>query len=128
MQDHTSDRGGAFSDVDPLPDVGPANFAALDMRVGRVVDVRPFAEARKPAYQLAVDFGPVLGVLETSAQVTNYRVEDLVGRLVVGAVNLGSRRIAGFVSRFLVLGAVEADGSVRLLRPDGDPPPGTRIA
>lgn len=111
-----------------LPDVAPAHFAALDLRVGRVVEVRPFPEARKPAYQLLVHFGPELGTLGTSAQVTNYTSDELLGRLVVGAVNLGVRRIAGFRSEFLVLGAVEADGTVRLLCPDGDPPPGTRIA
>lgn len=122
MQDHTPGEGTA------LPDVDATHFAALDLRVGRVIDVRPFPDARKPAYQLAVDFGPALGVLETSAQVTNYAKDELVGRPVVGAVNLGSRRIAGFVSQFLVLGAVEADGSVRLLRPDGDPAPGTPVA
>ncbi len=98
------------------------------MRVGRVVEVRPFPEARRPSYQLAVDFGPELGVLETSAQVTNYSADELAGRLVVGAVNLGVRRIAGFRSSFLVLGAVEPDGTVRLLAPDGDPPLGSRIA
>ena len=111
-----------------LPDIDPARFFEADLRVGRVLEVRPFPEARKPAYQLAVDFGPVVGTLETSAQVTDYEPEELVGRLVVGAVNLGTRRIAGFRSQFLVLGAVEADGAVQLLRPDGDPPPGTRVA
>jgi tRNA-binding protein len=116
------------SHEDALPDIDPARFFEADLRVGRILEVRPFPEARTPAFQLAVDFGPAIGTLETSAQVTNYDPAELVGRLVVGAVNLGSRRIAGFKSRFLVLGAVEADGSVRLLRPDGDPPPGTRIA
>lgn len=110
------------------PDVDPATFFSVDLRVGRVVEVRPFPEARSPAYQLDVDFGPDLGVLATSAQVTNYDIDELVGGLVVGAVNLGARRIAGFRSQFLVLGAVEDDGTVRLLRPDGDPPPGTRVA
>lgn len=98
------------------------------MDVGRVLEVRPFPEARRPAWQLVVDFGPDVGTLETSAQVTNYRPDELVGRSVVGAVNLGTRRIAGFRSEFLVLGTVEADGTVRLLRPDGDPPPGTPVA
>lgn len=111
-----------------LPDIDPAQFFGVDVRVGRVLDVRPFPEACKPSYQMSVDFGPAIGTLGTSAQVTNYAVDDLVGRLVVGAVNLGVRRIAGFRSEFLVLGAVEADGSVQLLRPDGDPPPGTRVA
>jgi tRNA-binding protein len=97
------------------PDVKPEQFFTLDLRVGRIVEVRAFPEARKPAWQLTVDFGPQVGVLSTSAQVTNYTEDELVGRLVVGVSNLGSRRIAGFKSEFLVLGAFEPDGTVRLL-------------
>lgn len=104
------------------PDVEPGTFSALDLRVGRILQVRAFPRARKPAWQLAVDFGPEVGVLSTSAQVTNYREDELLGRLVVGAINLGSKRIAGFTSEFLVLGAVESDGTVRLLEvPPVDP-------
>lgn len=110
------------------PEVGAAHFAALDLRVGIVTAVEPFPAARKPAWKLTVDFGPTLGVLRTSAQVTNYAAEELVGRQVVGAVNLGSRRIAGFVSEFLVLGGLEADGTVRLLTPDARLPPGSPVA
>lgn len=110
------------------PDVGPEGFAALDLRVGRIVDVEPFPRARTPAYKLTVDFGPVLGHRRTSARVTNYAVEELVGRQVVGAVNLGPRRIAGFVSEFLVLGGLEPDGTVRLLVPDAELPPGAVVA
>ena len=80
------------------------------------MDVADFPEARKPAYKLAVDFGVPVGVLRTSAQVTNYSQEDLLGRMVVGAINLGTKRIAGFESQFLVLGAIQPDGSVRLLQ------------
>jgi tRNA-binding protein len=110
------------------PDVDAASFFALDLRVGRVADVEDFPEARKPAWKLTVDFGPVLGTLRTSAQITNYPREELVGRLVVGAVNLGRKRIAGFESQFLVLGALEADGTVRLLQLDDDVPVGAVIA
>src|SRR5688572_30261086 len=88
------------------PDIGAEGFFALDLRTGRVVDVEPFPEARKPAWKLTVDFGPVVGTLRTSAQVTNYAAEDLVGRVVVGAINLGRKRIAGFTSEFLVLGSL----------------------
>lgn len=119
---------GPMPDHAALPDIDAEQFAAVDMRVGRVLEVRPFPEARRPAYQLSVDLGPTLGVLDTSAQVTDYEPDDLVGRLVVGVVNLGVRRIAGFRSELLLLGAVEDGGAVRLLSPDGDPPPGTRIA
>lgn len=110
------------------PDVGPEGFAALDLRAGRVLAVDPFPEARKPSWKLTVDFGPVLGTLRTSAQVTNYRADDLLGRLVVGACNLGRKRIAGFVSEFLILGALEADGTVRLLELPDDVEPGAPIA
>ncbi len=75
---------------------------------------------RTPAFKLTVDFGPVVGTLRTSAQVTNYTADDLVGRTAVGAVNLGRKRIAGFTSGFLILGALDPDGTVRLLElPDG---------
>lgn len=97
------------------------------MRVGRVVDVEPFPQARVPAYKLTVDFGP-LGTRRASAQVTHYEPDDLTGRLVVGAVNLGAKRVAGFRSEFLVLGAVGADGTVRLLRPDDGASPGDPVA
>jgi tRNA-binding protein len=95
-----------------LPDVTPDAFAALDLRVGRVVDVQPFPEARRPAWKLFVDFGPDVGALQTSAQVTSYRADELVGRLVMGAINLGTKRIAGFRSEFLLLGAVDPTGGL----------------
>lgn len=103
-------------------------FASLDIRVGVVAEVAAFPEARLPAWRLKVDFGPAVGVLQTSAQVTNYTAEELVGRQVIGVINLGTRRIAGFRSEFLVLGAVEADGTVLLLQPDGGPQPGRPIS
>jgi tRNA-binding protein len=108
--------------LDRKADVGADGFFAVDMRAGRVIDVQPFPEARKPAWKLTVDFGPVVGPLRTSAQVTNYTAEELTGRLVVGAINLGRKRIAGFTSEFLILGALDPDGTVRLLElPDGVP-------
>jgi len=110
------------------PVVGTEHFAALDLRVGRVLAVEPFPEARKPAWKLTVDFGPEVGELRTSAQVTNYSETELVGRQVVGAVNLGTRRIAGFTSEFLVIGGLAPDGSVSLLLPDTDLPPGSPVA
>lgn len=106
----------------PKPDVSPDDFFALDLRVGRVVGVEPFPEARAPAWKLTVDFGPDVGVLRTSAQVTNYTAEELGGRLVVGAINLGAKRIAGFRSEFLVLGGLEPDGTVHLLSVNGVEP------
>ena len=95
--------------------------------VGRVLAVEPFPEARKPAWKLTVDFGP-RGTLRTSAQVTDYGEEELVGRLVVGHLGLGEKRIAGFLSQFLVLGAVSPDGTVDLLEVAGHVAPGTPVA
>ena len=117
--------------IETLPrkeDVGADAFFAVDMRVGRVVEVEDFPEARKPAWKLTVDVGPVVGILRTSAQVKNYAKEELEGRLVVGALNLGEKRIAGYKSQFLVLGSMEADGTVRLLRVEEDVEPGAPIA
>jgi tRNA-binding protein len=110
------------------PDVDAAHFFALDLRVGRVAAVDPFPEARKPAWKLTVDFGPEVGTLRTSAQVTTYSADELLGRLVVGAVNLGPKRIAGFTSQFLVLGSIDHDGRVRLLRPEAEAQPGDPVA
>ncbi len=110
------------------PDVGADAFFALDLRAGRVVDVEAFPEARKPSWKLTVDFGPEVGRLRTSAQVTNYSPGELVGRMVVGAVNLGPRRIAGFRSEFLVLGTIDPDGTVHLLRTEDGARPGDPVA
>jgi tRNA-binding protein len=121
-------RPYAVAGLDRKPVVGAAAFLALDLRVGRVVDVDDFPQARKPAYRLTVDFGPVVGHLRTSAQITNYAPDELSGRLVVGALNLGDKQIAGFTSQFLVLGALEADGTVRLLDVDADVEPGAPVA
>jgi tRNA-binding protein len=109
-------------------EVGADGFFALDLRTGRVVDVEPFPEARKPAWKLTVDFGPVVGTLRTSAQVTNYTADELRGRVVVGAINLGRKRIAGFTSEFLVLGALDPDGTVRLLEVPAGVEPGAPVA
>ena len=108
--------------------VGARGFFDLDLRVGRVVDVAEFPEARKPAWKLTVDFGPAVGELRTSAQITNYGREELIGRLVVGAINLGDKRIAGFTSEFLVLGALDPDGTVRLLGLEPGVVPGAVVA
>jgi tRNA-binding protein len=106
----------------------PEEFFALDMRVGTVLAAEPFPEARKPSIKLSIDFGPELGVRRSSGQLTlRYHPEELVGRQVVAAVNLGDRRIAGFVSQVLVLGAMPSATDVVLLRPDALVQHGTRI-
>lgn len=108
-------------------EVGADAFGALDLRAGRVVAVEEFPEARKPAYKLTVDFGFAVGRLNTSAQLTNYRPDELMDRLVVGAINLGNKRIAGFTSECLVLGSFDADGTVRLLGLEDSVEPGALI-
>lgn len=114
--------------LEAKPDVDAAQFFAIDMRVGMVTAVEAFPEARKPAWKLTVDFGPSVGRLRTSAQITNYSHADLLGRLVVGAINLGDKRIAGFPSQFLVLGALDPDGTVRLLGLEDGVAPGAIVA
>jgi tRNA-binding protein len=102
-------------------------FLAVDMRVGRVLEVEEFPEARKPAWKLAIDFGPEIGVKRSSAQVTNYSREQLEGRLVVAVVNFPPRQIGPFMSEVLCLGATDEAGDIILLRPESDVPPGARI-
>lgn len=103
------------------------DFDALDMRVGRVVQVDDFPEARKPAYKLTIDFGP-LGMKRSSAQLTAlYSKDDLLGRLVVGVVNFPPRRIGPFISEVLTLGVPDDEGRVVLLAVERDVPLGGRI-
>ena len=104
------------------------DFEKIDMRVGRVVRVDDFPEARNPAWKLEIDFGPEVGVKRSSAQIKHYPREQLEGRLVVGVVNFPPRRIAGFESEVLVLGALDDEKGVVLLRPDDDVALGDRIA
>lgn len=102
-------------------------FRQVDMRVGRIVRCEPNAEARKPSWKMWIDFGP-LGEKTSSAQLADlYRAEDLVGRLVIAAVNLGERRIAGFNSQVLVLGLPDSEGRVVLLAAERDVPLGGRV-
>jgi tRNA-binding protein len=97
------------------------DYFSLDIRAGKIIDVSEYPEMRKPSYKIRVDFGPVIGELSSSAQITNYSRSELIGRLVVGAINLGNKTLpGGFVSQFLILGALDPDGSVNLLElPDG---------
>ena len=104
-------------------------FLAVDMRVGRVTAVDDFPEARKPAWKLTIDFGPEVGEKRSSAQITHYPHEALEGRLVVAVTNFAPKRIAGFKSECLVLGALNNANGVVLLRPDEDAAtPGDKIA
>ena len=104
------------------------DFEKVDMRVGRIVAVEDFPEARKPAWKLRIDFGEQIGEKRSSAQITNYTREQLEGRLVVAVVNFPPRQIGPVRSEVLVLGAVAADHPVLLLEPDEGSQPGDRIA
>lgn len=105
-----------------------SQFQAVDVRVGRVVSVNEFPEARVPAWKLRIDFGPELGIKRSSAQITHYSREQLLDTLVVCCVNLTPRVIARFTSEVLVMGALDPDQGVILLRPDKDAALGSRIA
>ena len=102
-------------------------FLEIDMRVGRVLAVDEFPEARKPAWKLRVDFGPEIGERRSSAQISHYTREDLEGRLVVAVVNFPPRQIGPFMSEVLVLGLPDEEGRVTLLQPDSDVPLGGRV-
>src|ERR671916_1668189 len=103
------------------------DFLKVDMRVGRIVEVEDFPEARRPAWKLRVDFGEEIGVKRSSAQITNYAREELEGRRVVAVVNFPPRRIGPFSSEVVVLGASHEAGGVILLAPDAEVPLGARI-
>jgi tRNA-binding protein len=102
-------------------------FAEIDIRVGRVTEVEDFPEARVPAWKLTIDFGPEVGEKRSSAQIRNYARDELVGRLVVAVVNFPPRRIGPFSSEVLVLGALDDERGVILLRPDQEVAVGSRI-
>ena len=104
------------------------DFMKVELRVGRVLQAEVFAEARKPAYKLLVDFGPELGQRKSSAQITaHYQPEELVGRLVVAVVNFPKKQIGPLMSECLVTGFHDANGAVALCVPDQDVPLGTRL-
>lgn len=92
------------------------DYFSLDIRAGKIIHVENYPEMRKPSYKITVDFGPKIGQLSTSAQITNYSRSELINRLVVGAINLGEKTLpGGFISQFLILGALDPDGTVNLL-------------
>ena len=108
--------------------ITPAQFEAVDIRVGTIVDAQPFPEAKKPAFRLWVDFGAPLGVKASSAQLTvHYSPDRLIGRQVLAVVNFPPRQVGPFASEVLVLGVPDENGAVVLIRPDIKVPDGGRM-
>lgn len=111
-----------------MPHITYEDFEKIDIRVGKIVDVQDFPEARRPAYKLWVDFGAEMGIKKTSAQVTqNYTPETLKGRLVAAVINFPPKQIGKYMSEVLVLGFPDAQGNVTLIAPDKDIPLGGRL-
>ena len=103
------------------------DFEKVDIRVGRIVKVEDFPQARKPAYKLTIDFGPEIGIKRSSAQVTNYTKEELLGKQVMGVVNFPPRQIGPFFSEVLTLGVPDDNGNVILLSPTKEVPLGGKM-
>lgn len=104
------------------------DFLKVDIRVGTIIDVQDFPEARKPAFKLLIDFGEEIGQKKSSAQITeNYRKDDLIGKQVMAVVNLGPRQIGPFMSEVLTLGVPDENDDVMLLHPSGNVPNGGRL-
>lgn len=112
-----------------MEEISWREFEKVEMRVGTVINVSDFPEARNPAYQLQIDFGPNIGVLKSSAQITRrYSKEDLLGRQIVAVVNFPKKQIANFMSECLILGAVGESNDIVLLNPDFPVENGLRIS
>jgi tRNA-binding protein len=108
--------------------IGYDDFQKVDIRVGTVLEVEDYPEARRPAYKLRIDFGPELGIKRSSAQLPAlYRRDELVGRQVAAVVNFAPKQIGKFMSEVLVLGFPDAEGRVVLIRPDQKVPNGARL-
>ncbi|WP_354698623.1 putative chaperone CsaA [Paraconexibacter sp. AEG42_29] len=112
---------------DPARDLTWPEFERVDMRVGRIVAVDDFPEARRPAWKLRVDFGERIGERRSSAQITNYAKDELLGRLVIGVVNFPPKQIGPVMSECLVLGTYTAERLVLLLNPEPDAQPGDQV-
>ena len=131
MSEHIIDSSEPYhpEKLDKKEYIGAAAYFEMDLRTGVILEVEDFAEMRKPSYKIHVDFGPVIGKMWSSAQITNYSRAQLIGRTVVGAVNLGDKTLpTGFVSQFLVLGSLDPDGTVRLLELPNGVLPGSMVA
>lgn len=103
-------------------------FSQVELRSGTITQVEPYPEAKKPAYKVWADFGPEIGILKTSARVTeHYTPEQLVGKTIVGCINLGTKQIGKFVSEFLLVGFSDKNSAVRLVFVEGEVPAGSKL-
>lgn len=111
-----------------LPTVSYADFERVDLRSGTIVRAEIFEKARKPAFKIWADFGPIIGILQTSAQVTvNYAPDQLIGKQIIGCVNLGEKNIAGFISQFLLLGFSDDKNAIVIATPTTSVPNGQKL-
>ncbi len=104
------------------------NFANLDIRVGQILSAEVFEEAKKPAYILKIDFGSDIGIKKTSAQITNYKLDELVGVRCIGVINLGDKQIGPIISQCLILGSINKNGDVLLLQPSPEADLGDKVS
>ena len=104
------------------------NFANLDIRVGQILSAEVFEEAKKPAYILKIDFGNDIGIKKTSAQITNYQLDELVGVRCIGIINLGDKQIGPIISQCLILGSINENGDVLLLQPSPEADLGDKVS
>lgn len=115
-------------DKPPADEITFDDFLKVDIRIGTVIEVQPFPEARKPALKLRIDFGPGVGIKKSSAQITaHYDPDALVGRQVMAVVNFPPRQIGPFMSEVLTLGFADGKGEIVLLTPDRPLPDGARL-
>ena len=104
------------------------NFANLDIRVGQILSAEVFEEAKKPAYILKIDFGNDIGIKKTSAQITNYDLDELIGVRCIGVINLGDKQIGPIISQCLILGSINENGDVLLLQPSPEADLGDKVS
>lgn len=116
-------------DAPALPEISFDDFLAVDIRVGTIIEAAPLQGARKPSIKMRIDFGDVIGIKKSSAQITeHYEPATLVGRQIMGVVNFPPRQIGKFMSEVLTLGFADAAGAIRLSGPDAGIPNGTRMS
>ena len=109
-------------------EIGFDDFLRVDIRIGTIIEAKPFPEARKPAFKLKIDFGPAIGIKKSSAQIVDrYTLEDLAGRQVAAVVNFPPRQIGKYMSEVLTLGFADEEGAVILFAPDRKVPDGSRL-